>query len=65
MFQTFFEGEKKRKEFCLKSRNAMKRSTIMFAVIIHTTCTTLARSHTAAALNNKKQVKTFKHVNAS
>jgi hypothetical protein len=45
--------EKKRKEFCLKSRNAKKRSTIMFAVIIYTTCTTLARSHTAAALNNK------------
>jgi hypothetical protein len=53
MFQTFFEVEKKRKEFCFKSRNAMKRSTIMFAVIIYTTCTTLARSYTAAALNNK------------
>jgi hypothetical protein len=37
----------------------------MFAVIIYTTCTTLARSYTAAALRNKKQVKNFKHVNTS
>jgi hypothetical protein len=63
MFQAFFEVEKKRKRVLFLNQEMQKRSTIMFAVIIYTTCTTLARSHTAAALNNK--TKNFKHVNAS
>lgn len=53
MFQTFFEVEKKEKRVLFKIKKCNEAFHIMFAVIIYTTCTTLARSHTAAALNNK------------
>jgi hypothetical protein len=58
MFQTFFEVEKKEKSL-FEIKNAKKRS-IMFSLLspaYSTTCTTLARSHTAAALNGTRKNK--------